>query len=162
MLARWVLAVGAVVLTTAAGPVREELVEGGLHLEASLSRPTYRAGETVEVTLRVANPGSAPVSVIFTSGQRYDLVIRRPRGDEVWRWSHDKAFIQVIEVMTLEPGQSFSFQIPWEQQDYQGRRVDPGPYQAVAVFMGRPQTGREMKRAEHLRLPPLAFRIGAP
>jgi hypothetical protein len=156
------MAMGAVVLTAAAGPLSVELVEDGLHLEASLSRPTYRAGETVEVELRIANAGSAPVSVTFTSGQRFDLAIRRPRGDEVWRWSHDKAFIQVIETLTLEPGQSFSFQIPWEQRDYQGRRVDPGPYQAVAVFMGWPHAAREVKPAGHLRLPPLAFTIGAP
>ncbi len=156
MLARSVIAVGAVVLTAAVGPLRVEQVEGGLRLEASLSRPAYRAGETIEVALSAANAGSAPVSVTFTSGQRFDLVIRRPRGDEVWRWSHDKAFIQVIQTVTLQPGESLSFRIPWGQRDYQGRRVDPGPYEAVAVFMGRTDTGRE------IRLPPLAFAIQGP
>src|SRR5256885_17031198 len=71
-----------------------------------------------EVALTAVNTAGAPVSVTFTSGQRFDLVIRRPRGDAVWRWSHDKAFIQVIQTLTLQPGDRLSFKIPWDQTDY--------------------------------------------
>ena len=144
---------GAVVLVAAASPLSVERVESGLRVEASLPRPTYDAGQVVEVALTAVNTGGAPVSVTFTSGQRFDLVIRRPRGDAVWRWSHDKAFIQVIQTLTLQPGQSLSFKIPWDQTDYQGLRVDPGPYEAVAVFLGATGGARE------IRLAPLAFTI---
>src|SRR5207249_9987617 len=114
---------------------------------------TLDDGRVVEVALTAVHTGGAPVGVTFTSGQRVDLVIRRPRGDAVWRWSHDKAFIQVIQPLTLQPGQSLSFKIPWDQTDYQGLRVDPGPYEAVAVFLGATGGARE------IRLPPLAFTI---
>ena len=145
---------GAMVLVAAASPLRVERLESGLRVAASLPRPTYDAGQVVEVSLTATNTGGAPVSVTFTSGQRFDLVIRRPRGDAVWRWSHDKAFIQVIQAVTLQPGESLSFKIPWDQTDYQGLRVDPGPYQAVAVFLGATGGTRQ------IRLPPLAFTIG--
>src|SRR3989442_8561909 len=138
---------GAMALVAAASPLSVERLESGLRVAASLPRPTYDAGQVVEVSLTARNPGGAPVSVTFTSGQRFDLVIRRPRGDAVWRWSHDKAFIQVIQTLTLQPGQSLSFKIPWDQTDYQGLRVDPGPYEAVAVFLGATGGGRGNTRA---------------
>ena len=154
MKAIWLLAMGAVTLTAAAGPLSVQRVEGGLRVEASLSRASYGPGEPVEIALSASNVVSAPVSVTFISGQRFDLTIRRPRGDEVWRWSHDKAFIQVIQMVTLKPGERMDFSIPWDQRDYQGRRVDAGPYEAVATFMG------QMGSAREIRLPPLAFTIG--
>jgi hypothetical protein len=155
VLARWMVTVGAVVLTAAAGPVRVEHVEGPLRLSASLSYAMYGPGQPVEVALRVRNAGPAPVSITFSSGQHFDLVVRRPRGDEVWRWSHDKAFIQVFETATLKPGDVLAYQVTWDQQDYQGRRVDSGSYQAIAVFTGHLGTRRD------IRLPPLEVTIAA-
>src|SRR2546426_6455438 len=127
---------GAMALVAAASPLSVERLESGLRVAASLPRPTYEAGQVVEISLTATNNGGAPVSVTFTSGQRFDLVIRRPRGDAVWRWAHDKTFIQVIQTLTLQPGGRLSFKIPWDQTDYQGLRVDPGPYEAVAVLLG--------------------------
>src|SRR5207247_11187861 len=118
---------GAVVLVAAASPLSVERVESGLRVEASLPRPTYDAGQVVEVALTAVNTGGSPVSVTFTSGQRFDLVIRRPRGDAVWRWSHDKAFIQVIQTLTPQSGQSLSFKISWEQTGCWRPRVAPAP-----------------------------------
>lgn len=155
MLARWMLTLGAVVLTAAAGLVRVEHVEGPLRLSASLSHAMYGPGQPVEVALHVRNAGPAPVSITFSSGQHFDLVVRRPRGDEVWRWSHDKAFIQVFETATLKPGDVLAYQVTWDQQDYQGRRVDSGSYQAIAVFTGHLGTRRD------IRLPPLEVTIAA-
>jgi hypothetical protein len=155
VLTRWVITFGAVILTAAAGPVRVEHVEGPLRIDASLPHAVYGPGQPVEVALHVRNAGSAPVSIIFSSGQHFDLVVRRPRGDEVWRWSHDKAFIQVFETATLRPGDVLAYQVTWDQQDYQGRRVDSGSYQAIAVFTGHVGTRRDIK------LPPLEVTIGA-
>ncbi|HVH32350.1 MAG TPA: BsuPI-related putative proteinase inhibitor [bacterium] len=152
---RWLITLGAVVLTAAAGLVRVEHVEGPLRLSASLPHAMYGPGQPVEVALRVRNAGNAPVAITFSSGQHFDLVVRRPRGDEVWRWSHDKAFIQVFETATLKPGDVLAYEVAWDQQDYQGRRVDSGPYQAIAVFTGHVGTRRD------IRLPPLEVTIGA-
>src|SRR5437667_9764967 len=85
---------GAVVLVAAASPLSVERVESGLRVEASLPRPTYDAGQVVEVALTAVNTGGAPVSVTFTSGQRYDLVIRRPRRDAARRGPHSVADYQ--------------------------------------------------------------------
>lgn len=143
---------GAIALASG-GPLVVQRVAGPLRVEAALARPAFAPGEAVEVAIAAENAGSGPLAVTFTSGQRFDLIVRRSRGDAVWQWSHDKAFIQVVQTVTLQPGQRLSARLTWDQRDFQGRPVDPGAYEAVAVFLGHTPAGREM------RLPPLAFEI---
>lgn len=148
--------VGVIVLAAAAAPVMVDRVEGSLRYEAAIPRRTFAPGEFVDATITVRNIGSTSVSLTFTSGQRYDLIVRRPRGDEVWRWSHDKAFIQVIQSITLKPQESLPpFRDGWDQRDFQGRRVDPGAYEMLAVFLGSVSGG-----SREVQLPPLPFAIG--
>src|SRR5256712_13348309 len=94
---------GAMVLAAATSPLSVEGVESGLRVAASLPRPTFDAGQVVEVSLTATNTGGAPGSGTFSSGQRFDLRIRRPPGDAVWRQAPDKAFIQVIQTPPLQP-----------------------------------------------------------
>lgn len=150
--ALWLVALLAVVVL-AAVPVSVERVDGAFRYEASMPKPNYYAGEEVTVALSVTNTGGAPASVTFRSGQRFDLIIRRPRGDEVWRWSHDKAFIQIVQTIMVQPQETLAFSASWDQGDFQGRRVDPGSYEAIAIFYGRVEGGREV------RLGPLPFTI---
>src|SRR2546428_10602115 len=102
---------GAMVLAAATSPLSVEGVESGLRVAASLPRPTYDAGQVVEVSLTATNTGGAPGSVTFASGQRFDLVIRRPRRDAVWRGSSDKAVIPVIPPLPPQPRESPPFKI---------------------------------------------------
>jgi hypothetical protein len=111
----------------------------------------------VEVAVVARNLSAAPLGLVFNSGQRVDLIVRRPRGDEVWRWSHDKAFTQAIQTLLLRPQESLGLRVAWDQRDLQGRRVDPGTYEAIVMFMGRiDAAGRGATM-----LAPLAFTIGS-
>lgn len=151
------LVIGILAVAAGAQPVIVERTEGALRLEASLSQRVFAPGEPVDVTLVARNVSSAPLGVVFSSGQRVDLIVRRPRGDEVWRWSHDKAFTQAIQNVLLRPQETMVLLVAWDQRDLQGRRVDPGTYEAIAVFMGRADgIGRPP-----VSLPPLAFSIGS-
>jgi hypothetical protein len=75
----------------------------------------------------------------------------------VWRWSHDKAFTQVIQTLLLRAQESSVLRVAWDQRDLQGRRVDPGTYEAIVVFMGRVEGASRMP----VTLAPLAFTIGS-
>ena len=155
MHALWIVVlISMLALTAGAAPVSVERVEGSLALEAAVARRAFAVGESVELTLTGRNTGNAALSITFTSGQRFDFIVRRPRGDEVWRWSHDKAFIQVIQTATLRPGETLMFREAWDQRDLQGRRVDPGPYEVIAVFMGRLESSKGS-----FALPPIAFTV---
>jgi len=151
------LIIGVLAVMAAAQPMMVERTDGGLRLEASLSQRVFAPGDSVEVTVLARNVSGAPLGVVFTSGQRLDLIVRRPRGDEVWRWSHDKAFTQAIRTVLLQPQETTALRVAWDQRDLQGRRVDPGTYEAIAVFMGRVEGLGRAPAA----LPPLVFAVGS-
>lgn len=58
------------------------------------------------MALQVYNYSQIPVTFDFTTSQRYDFAIYDSRGREVWRWSDDKGFLQVIGQLILQPGES--------------------------------------------------------
>lgn len=159
MQAVWLWLVIAVLAASAGAqpPLTVERSDGGMRVEASLAQRGFAPGEPVEVTVSVRNVSGAPLGIVFNSSQRLDLIVRRPRGDEVWRWSHDKAFTQVIQTLLLRPQEASTLRVAWDQRDLQGRRVDPGTYEAIVVFMGRVEgAGRGPAT-----LPPLTFVIGS-
>lgn len=147
-----ILVVAVLVATVTAPPSVQE-ARGKLRLELSLAKAAYVPGEPVQATLTLRHEGESPTRVQFTSGQRFDLLVRRG-GALVWRWSDDKAFVQVIQDVTLRPGETLSFSAAWNQQDLQGRRASPGDYEIVGVFLGRAGDA-----PAGISTPPLAFRI---
>ncbi|MEX0765567.1 MAG: BsuPI-related putative proteinase inhibitor [bacterium] len=132
-----------------------ERAEGGLRHEASITKRVFDAGESVEVTITIRNAGANPVTLTFFSGQRFDLLVRRPRGDEIWRWSHDKAFIQVVQSIPIRSNEPMTLKASWDQRDYQGRRADLGAYEIIAFVTGR----TEGSERASIQLPALQFTI---
>ncbi|MEA3477800.1 MAG: BsuPI-related putative proteinase inhibitor, partial [Bacteroidota bacterium] len=65
----------------------------------------------ISMALRVFNHSYIPVTFDFTTSQRYDFAIYNSNGIEVWRWSDDKAFLQVLGQVTLEPGESVRYAV---------------------------------------------------
>ena len=58
--------------------------------------PTLRAVLTLE------NTTGTPIELAFSDGQRFEVVIRDQRGEEVWRWSDGKAFTQAAGTIRFE------------------------------------------------------------
>ncbi len=75
----------------------------GLTVTLSLNKDTYRPGETIQVTLQVANPTAEPVTLTFATSQRFDLAIETEGGQELWRWSRGRLFLQVLGEEPLVP-----------------------------------------------------------
>lgn len=100
----------------------------------------FRAGEPIPTTLVLANHGDQPVARFYRDAQRYDFVIstveEKARGEEVWRWSANQAFLQALGEETFEPLKTVSYTEVWDQLDNDGRKVPPGRYEALAVDVG--------------------------
>lgn len=158
MQALWLgLLIGAVAVAIAAvaAPTTVERAAGSIQVRAAVAASSFAVAVPIAVTISIKNTASTAVSVVFPSGQRYDVIARRPRGDEVWRWSHDRAFIQVVQTVALNPGEELTYRVTWDQRDLQGRQVDPGVYELVAVFLGQVAGARQPQ----LTLPPLTITI---
>jgi hypothetical protein len=65
------------------------------------SKAVYAEGEPVELTLQVVNRGPRPVTLQFRDAQRYDFLIQNAQGQEVWRWSANQMFAQILGQETL-------------------------------------------------------------
>ena len=110
---------------TIAGPRTYELASArlngvtiagpGLTFSLSIDRPVYfadfmppldpaRSTPVMQARLTIRNTSSTPVTLHFSSGQRYDLAIRDESGKQVFLWSEGQAFTRALG--QLELGQS--------------------------------------------------------
>src|SRR5882762_1951715 len=57
-----------------------------LQLTLTTDKPAYRAGEPIELILKLTNRSPRPAVLEFSSSQRYDFEIAE------WHWSGDRLF----------------------------------------------------------------------
>jgi intracellular proteinase inhibitor BsuPI len=77
--------------------------------------------DSVRFVLLVTNPTERPIQLEFGSAQRYDFEVRNAAGAEVWRWSADQMFAQVVGEEQLAPGASLTYQAVWRPAQGRGR-----------------------------------------
>ena len=79
--------------------------------------------DTVRLVFHVTNPTNEPLTLEFSSGQRYDFAIRSGGGDDLWRWSADKSFMQALGAETLAPGATVQYVEVWPTDGRKGSFV---------------------------------------
>jgi Intracellular proteinase inhibitor len=145
--------------TTIAGPRTYDLIysrTGGVtviaepHLSFALhiDQPLYDADfmppvdpvRSVPVmTARIAltNTTDQPVSLVWPSGQRYDLEIRNELGEVISRWSDGKAFPAVSGEEKFGPGErNYTILVPLAGRDM--KTLPPGRYTVTAWLATEP------------------------
>jgi hypothetical protein len=83
--------------------------------------------DAVTFAFTVSNADTAPVDLTFRSGMRADVAVsdEDDQDREVWRWSEGRMFTQVVETETLEPDESTTVELRWDDPP-------PGTYLAEA------------------------------
>lgn len=77
-------------------------------ISLTTDRAVYDSGGqplAATLTLKVSNHTDEAVEFNFTSAQRYDFSIADEQGDELWRWSAERMFAQVMGTEVQEPGE---------------------------------------------------------
>lgn len=94
-----------------------------------------RAGDTVEISLRVTNRGSQPITVEL-SGRPvgFDVIIVGSDGKEVWRRLQSGVVGAALMLLPLEPAESRDFTTRWAQVTYSGAPVAAGRYTLRGVL----------------------------
>ena len=77
--------------------------------------------DSVQLTLHVTNPTRNPIPLEFGSAQRFDFMVLSAAGAEVWRWSADRAFAQVVSTDTAAADASRRYQAVWRPGQQTGR-----------------------------------------
>jgi hypothetical protein len=112
------------------------------------------AGQPVVVELVAVNGGGTPVTFSFPTTQRYDAVVSDGACNEIWRWSSDQMFGQIVERETIPAHGRTVYRITWDQRDSAGRQVRPGSYEMQVLFFGRGASG-----GGPVALPPFTFAV---
>ncbi len=104
------------------------------------NRFQFTQGERISMTLSLTNCGDKPVRLSYPDSQRYDFIVQEAVGEdvkeEVWRWSADKLFAQVLGEDTIRPGETVSYIEIWDQRDQEGQPVAPERYHILGLSVG--------------------------
>jgi len=111
--------------------------EQDLILRTAAEKARYVEEETVALAM-VALPEDEDMVLSFRTSQRFDFVVLDEDEEEVWRWSKDKAFMQVIGEETFSKEDPSIFVITWDQKDNEGNNVSPGLYQVRGEISSDP------------------------
>jgi len=116
--------------TPAASPTPRFPFEGPIGIDLAVFGTFSEQGEPSQLIVTVAVRD--PMTLYYRTSQRYDLAVIDSQGQEVWRWSRNRAFAQVTEEVPLGANEVRSFSETWDQRDNDGQQVPPGNYRIVA------------------------------
>lgn len=84
----------------------------------------------VHFSFDVVNASARKLEVLFNDGRTHDIIVLDTLGREVWRWSEDRMFTQVVQSKVLRASESLTFAESWTDPQ-------PGSYVAVATLPSR-------------------------
>ena len=122
----WVLILG---MSGAAGG---EVAATGFEVSLSSDKAGYRSGEPIALTLSVSNRTGTELRLDFPNTQRFDVAIRDATGNQIWRWSADQLFGQMLGAETIGPARP---QIVY-RAEFTGR-LTPGFYTIEGALVAR-------------------------
>lgn len=95
---------------------------------------TFTQGDTIRLFLTATNNTNEPIVFNFNDGQQFDFYISSSSA-EVWRWSDDKGFIQILTSLTIPAHDSVEVTATWNQVLSSGGNLAIGNYTALGSFL---------------------------
>ena len=136
---RWVrLCVAGVVASCGTG--HEGGGARGVETEGGRAEPVRELASSLEVkvgtdsvrfVLHVTNPGGAGVELEYATAQRFDFVVESGGGEEVWRWSAERRFEEVVGREVVGGGETVRYEAAWHAG------VRAGEYVGVGLITAR-------------------------
>ena len=134
------------------GEYSTSFVGNSAELTIKTQKMEFNRGENIEIKLTVKNYRDENVSFTFPSEHQYDFVFNQydfvvydENFSQVWVWSEDKMFAQVLTDFTLGPGESREMVWDWDQRVRDSNtgeysQIASGTYYLQGVLVGYIQT----------------------
>jgi hypothetical protein len=106
---------------------------GGVAEFLPLSLQVEVRRDSVHFALHVTNPTANAIQLEFGDAQRFDFEVRSADGAQVWRWSADQIFAQVVGQETMAPGESLKYEAVWHPA------AGVGSYTVTGRLLTQPQ-----------------------
>jgi hypothetical protein len=111
-------------------PNRYQVSQGDCVYTIETDGRIYPVGTPVNITVRLANMGSNPVTLMSASGRQYQIVVMSAR---LRIYEHQGGF-WTSGAHVLNRGEQWSFQHTWHQQGRQKNQVPRGIYDIVGYL----------------------------
>lgn len=108
--------------------------------EASYGEPfhfsviPHAGNEGAEFELLIKNKGEASLQLEFPTSQYYEITVTDQSGNEVYRYSKGRFFLQALQNLKIEPLQTYRKIESWDYK-VNGKRVPPGEYTVTATLL---------------------------
>jgi len=89
---------------------------------------TAEKNGTLELAFALNNISGKDIMIEHGSGQQYDIHIYNENNEEVYRWSHNRAFTLALITRELKAGDALSFEETWDGTDNEGKALPAGEY----------------------------------
>lgn len=128
-------------------------------IEATLkiNNKKFKVGELIFFSLEISNIQDKTLKLFFPTTKIYDFTVYDESGKEVYRWSGNKLFTQVVTRVILKPKEVREFNVEWEQKVGFGDKAKPGKYQIIAEV--GPFWLEDEKRKAIIKTSPLEIEI---
>lgn len=108
-------------------------------LVVSLEMPSQvRLGDLVPLKLKVKNTSNKSLQLTLGGRPAHDFIVTKPDGTEVWSWRHGQVVQQILQILTLLPGEELEFTAQWDQKDNDRKPVPAGSYRMRGVLHSEP------------------------
>ncbi len=147
MLKKWFIAAALLLIAAGCGSEEAEPVNGS---DGSGEKQVAPGGlavlgeakpgkESVHFTVTLTNNGDKEAEIEFTSGQKFEVTVADPDGNEIYRYSDGRMFTQALETITLKPGESKSWSDEWKTE-----QAPAGNYKAALSVTASKINGKEV------------------
>ena len=100
--------------------------------------PEINQGDILPLRLELTNICDLPVELALGGRPAHDFSITDDQSIEIWRWAHDITIQTILDLKTLQPGETLSFEIEWPLVDNEGKVIAQGIYQVQGFLNGDP------------------------
>lgn len=128
-------------LLTACGQANERKEENGeKERVVELEVDAREESEKVTFVIQIENETEKEVTFEFPSSQLYEIIVHDENGEEVYRYSVGKMFMQAIHYETIEANGYREWKESWNYMK-DGERVAPGEYDVTVEWKGNLKEG---------------------
>ncbi len=89
----------------------------------------------IKFNFKLVNRSGQKQDLTFASTQLYEVVVSDRTGQEVYRYSENIMFAQVISPRTIGAGEFIAGQLVWDMKDQAGVLLPPGRYNVHITFI---------------------------
>ena len=96
---------------------------------------TTKKDGKLNIDFALKNRTSQDITLQFSSGKKYDIVISDMAGKEVYRLSNGRMYTMALTSKVIEDGSDWSINEVWDFIDNDGKKVVPGKYRVKVEFV---------------------------